>query len=62
MVAEALQQRLQKGIAMPWYFKDPDSSQYHLAGNLLLGAEAVHTEESVKTSFGCNYRLEIAIV
>lgn len=62
MVADALQQRLQKGIAMPWYFKDPDSSQYHLAGNLLLGAEAVHTEESVKTSFGCNYRLDIAIV
>lgn len=62
MVADALRQRLQQGIAMPWYFKDPDSSQYHLAGNLLLGAEAVRTEESVKTSFGCNYRLDIAIV
>lgn len=62
MVADALRQRLQKRIAMPWYFKDPDSSQYHLAGNLLLGAKDVHTEESVKTSFGCNYRLDIAVV
>jgi len=61
MVADALRQRLQKGIAMPWYFTDPDSSQYHLAGDLLLGAEAVHVEELVKTSFGCNYRLDVAI-
>ena len=61
MVADALRQRLQKGLAMPWYFKDPDSSQYHLAGNLLLGAEGVHIEELVKTSFGCDYRLDVAI-
>lgn len=61
MVAEALRQRLQKGLAMPWYFKDQDSSQYHLAGNLLLGAETVHVEELVKTSFGCDYRLDVAI-
>lgn len=62
MVADALRQRLQKGIAMPWYFKDQDSSQFPLAGNLLLGAEAVHVEELVRTSFGCDYRLDIAII
>lgn len=61
MVANALRQRLQAGLAMPWYFKDPDSSQYHLAGNLLLGAESVHVEELVRTSFGCDYRLDVAI-
>lgn len=61
MVADALRQRLQKGIAMPWYFKDPDSSQYHLAGNLLLGAVSIHEEELVRTSFGCDYRLDVAI-
>lgn len=61
MVAEALRQRLQKGLAMPWYFKDQESSEYHLAGNLLLGAESVRTEELVKTSFGCDYRLDVAI-
>lgn len=61
MVADALRMRLQKGLAMPWYFKDQDSSQYHLAGNLLLGAEDVHIEERVRTSFGCDYRLDVAI-
>lgn len=62
MVAEALRQRLKKGIAMPWYFKDPDSSQFHLAGNLLLGAQSINTEEPVKTVFGCSYRLDVAIL
>lgn len=62
MIADALRQRLVSGIAMPWYFNDPDSSQFHLAGNLLLGAESIHEEELVKTSFGCDYRLDIAIV
>lgn len=61
MVAEALRQRLEKGLAMPWYFKDSDSSQFHLAGNLLLGAENILVEEAVKTSFGCEYRLDVAI-
>lgn len=61
LVAEALRQRLQNGLAMPWYFKDPDGSQYHLAGNLLLGAEVVRVEEVVTTSFGCDYRLDVAI-
>lgn len=61
MVAEALRQRLQRGLAMPWFFKDQDCSDFHLAGNLLLGAEAVHVEEQVKTSFGCAYRLDVAI-
>lgn len=62
MVAEALRQRLHKGLAMPWYFKDQGSSEFHLAGNLLLGAESIHVEELVSTSFGCDYRLDIAIM
>lgn len=61
MVAEALRQRLDQGLAMPWFFKDSDSSQFHLAGNLLLGAENISVEETVKTSFGCEYRLDVAI-
>ena len=61
MVAAALQHRLLKGRAMPWYFKDVTSSQFHLQGNLLLGAEGIHIEERVKTSFGCEYRLDVAI-
>lgn len=61
-VAEALRRRLERGLAMPWYFKDSDSSQFHLAGNLLLGAENVLVEEVVKTSFGYEYRLDVAII
>lgn len=61
MVADALQQRLASGRSMPWYFKDPGSTQYHLQGNLLLGAERIHLEEPVRTSFGCEYRLDVAI-
>ncbi|MFZ6746009.1 hypothetical protein ACO0LC_22515 [Undibacterium sp. JH2W] len=61
MVAEALRTRLAGGKAMPWYFKDEESSQYHLQGNLLMGAAAVHVEEPVETSFGCKYRLDVAI-
>jgi len=61
MIASALRHRLQNGLAMPWYFNDPDSSQYHLAGNLLLGAGGIHVEELVRTSFGCDYRLDVVI-
>lgn len=61
MVSEALRRRLANGRAMPWYFKDEASSQFHLQGNLLLGAEDVHVEERVKTSFGCEYRLDVAV-
>lgn len=47
---------------MPWYFLDPDASDFHLAGNLLLGATDVQIEYRVKTSFGSEYRLDVAIV
>lgn len=62
LIAEALTKRLEQGLAMPWYFKDTDSSDFHLAGNLLLGADTVVTEKPVKTSFGCQYRLDVGIV
>lgn len=61
MVAEALRLRLENGKSMPWYFKDEASSQFHLQGNLLLGAKEVLLEERVNTSFGCEYRLDVAI-
>jgi hypothetical protein len=61
MIAEALRLRLERGLAMPWFFKDETSSQFYLSGNLLLGAEGIHLEERVKTSFGCEYQLDVAI-
>lgn len=61
LVAEALCGRLVNGLAMPWCFKDAASSQFPLQGNLLLGAKGVHIEERIKTSFGYEYRLDVAI-
>lgn len=62
LVAEALRDRMNQNLGMPWFFKDPDASDFHLAGNLLLGAAEVVEERTVKTFFGCSYRLDIGIV
>jgi len=62
LIAKALTRRLEQGLAMPWYFRDKDSSDFHLAGNLLLGAETVVVEKPVKTAFGSEYRLDVGIV
>lgn len=47
---------------MPWYYMDDSVSQYHLAGNLLLGAEAITQEQVIKTPFGNTYRLDVAVL
>lgn len=62
LIAEALRARLQAGRAMPWSFKDPDASDFHLAGNLLLGAADVVTEREMQTVFGNTYRLDVGIL
>lgn len=62
LIAEALRERMRRNLGMPWFFKDPDASDFHLAGNLLLGAAEIVEERTVNTSFGCAYRLDIGIV
>lgn len=62
LIALALENRLANGRAMPWYFLDGDASDFHLAGNILLGAEKIHKEYRVETAFGAAYRLDVAIV
>lgn len=62
LITAALRRRLQSGLAMPWYFSDPDATDFHLAGNLLLGAADVQKEYRVKTSFGSEYRLDVAVI
>ena len=54
--------RLETGRASPWYFKDDKVSDFHFEGNLLLLAHDVVKEYEVKTSFGCKYRLDIAVL
>lgn len=62
LIADELQRRLDAGLAMPWYYRDETISQYHLAGNLLLGANGVTQEQSIKTPFGNTYRLDVAVL
>lgn len=62
LVAEALRERMRRNLAMPWFFKDLDASDFHLAGNLLLGAAEIVEERAVRTAFGCNYRLDIGVL
>ncbi|OBS35653.1 hypothetical protein [Pseudomonas syringae] len=62
LIANELQHRLDAGLAMPWYYMDGTISQYHLAGNLLLGADRVTQEQSIKTPFGNAYRLDVAVL
>lgn len=62
LIAAELSRRLRLNLTMPWYFKDESASDYHLEGNLLLGADSIVTEYPVKTSLGCDYRLDIAIL
>lgn len=62
LIADELQRRLDAGLAMPWYYRDETISQYHLAGNLLLGADGVTQEQSIKTPFGNSYRLDVAVL
>ncbi len=62
LIAEALLARHSAQRAMPWYFTDPSSSEFHLSGNLLLGANQIQTERRVKTSFGSDYQLDVAVI
>ncbi|MBV6322156.1 hypothetical protein [Duganella violaceipulchra] len=62
LIAAALTARLEANRAMPWSFADPDASDFHLHGNLLLGAESVSTELNVRTAFGASYRLDVGIL
>lgn len=62
LIAAELSRRLRLNLAMPWYFKDETASDYHLEGNLLLGAHDIVTEYPVTTSLDCDYRLDVAIL
>ncbi|MBA6418114.1 hypothetical protein [Pseudomonas sp. 5Ae-yellow] len=62
LVAEELSRRLRAGLAMPWSFKDVDSSDYPLEGNLLLGADRVANEHPLETPFGSKFRLDVAVL
>lgn len=62
LIAAELSRRLDARLAMPWWFKDADASDYPLEGNLLLGADRVATEHPLDTPFGSRFRLDVAVL
>lgn len=60
LIAEELSRRLRQNLAMPWYFKDTSASDFHLAGNLLLGAHDIVCEFRIQIPMDCSYRLDVA--
>ncbi len=62
LIAAELGRRLDARLAMPWWFKDADASDYPLEGNLLLGADRVATEHPLDTPFGSRFRLDVAVL
>lgn len=62
LIVEELQRRLAAGYPLPWSFNDPDASDFHLEGDLLLGANEVAKEYTLRTPFGCNFRLDVAVL
>lgn len=62
LLAAELERRRANKLAMPWAFKDDEVSDFPFKGDLLLGAVTVKQEEIIETSFGCSFRLDIAVV
>lgn len=62
LIAAELTRRINLGLGLPWAFNDPDSSDFPLVGNLLLGANAAAQEFSLTTPFGSQYRIDVAVL
>jgi hypothetical protein len=62
LIAEELKRRLAAGLALPWSFSDLDATDYHLEGNLLLGADRIVIEHTLRTPFGSTFRLDVAVL
>jgi hypothetical protein len=59
-LAEAL--RLHIGSEINWGLKDPEYSDFPVAGNLMAHVEKVETEYTMKTPFGVDYKFDIALL
>jgi len=62
MISGELRRRSTAGLALPWSFKDPEASDFPLKGNLLLGTESVVEEHILRTPFGSEFRLDVAVL
>jgi hypothetical protein len=61
-VADLLRQWLLRGKELPWGFNDPRASDFSFSGNLLADVVDIKTEYSLRTPFGNEYQLDIALL
>lgn len=62
LIIAELNRRLSANLALTWAFKDERSSDYPFEGNLLLGGNKIEDEYPITTTFGCKFKLDIAIL
>lgn len=62
LIAAEISRRIEHGLGLPWAFNDPDSSDFPLIGNLLLGASSAEEEYWLTTPFGRQYRIDVAVL
>jgi hypothetical protein len=61
-IVNALEARLNRKYHLPWAFKDNRTSDFPLSGDLLADVEVIEKEYILKTPFGEDYRLDIALL
>lgn len=61
-IIDALKEKLNKKHHLPWAFKDTRTSDFSLSGDLLADVEIIEKEYILKTPFGEDYRLDIALL
>ncbi|EIJ36962.1 hypothetical protein Thini_4488 [Thiothrix nivea DSM 5205] len=61
-IAGALEKRLKNKHHLPWAFKDTRTSDFPLSGDLLADVEVIEKEHILRTPFGEEYRLDIALL
>ncbi|WP_426733846.1 hypothetical protein [Pseudomonas aeruginosa] len=64
LIAAELRDRIARGKALPWSFKDPSLTDFHLEGDLLLAATSVETEYPIKAPppLSSAFRLDVAVL
>lgn len=62
LIANELIRRIEAQEPLPWFFNDKSASDFHFEGDLLLGANEIKPEMTIKTTFGSSFRLDIGII
>ncbi|OQW73268.1 MAG: hypothetical protein BVN35_12260 [Proteobacteria bacterium ST_bin11] len=62
VIVDFLRKRIADSKSLPWAFDDPAMSHYSLSGDILADAISVEKEYPIRTPFGEQYRLDVAVL